>query len=121
MIAWRIFLVISVLSACSKSIDPRSHDQENCGTPWVMSPTTQGRVIVPPDLGRELEQQLPKGVLANDACWTIGNGGRLTGDFEEDKTNTIFVFEYKDAHWTLVDTKTETIVRNPYGNGDKVK
>jgi hypothetical protein len=114
----RLFLAILMLSACSESIHPRPHSQVDCGIPFVISLATQGRVIVGPELG--LEQQLPEGVIVDDGCWTK-DGGRLTGNFESETTDTTFVFEFKDAHWKLIDTQTEKVVRNPYSIGHSIR
>lgn len=124
----KALLLISALlaiSGCDRGASSRQHTQINCGLPIVDVQTTQaqGRVIVGRDLAALMEQQLPKGVLVEDGCWALEAGGALQGEFlpsdPKKQTGAIYIFERRENRWMLVNT--ETIVKNPYGVGDRVR
>jgi hypothetical protein len=121
------FIFMSLLtSACGQDTVGRRHSQFDCGFPEVDVgiTQTQGRVIVGLNLAPLIEQQLPKGIVVEDGCWSIAAGGALQGDFmpsdPKAEKETIYVFEYKTNNWILVDTQTYGVVNNPYGIGDRV-
>jgi hypothetical protein len=65
-----------------------------------------------PELDSKLRQQLPPGIAANDGCWEQSPDGHLEGTFAtRDAGNVyntdIFVFSYRNAKWTLVETRHE--------------
>lgn len=118
MKCWRCLFSLLFASGCHRETAGLQPYQFECGNP-IIYPSTGAPVR--PKNTQGIQEQLPKGVAVKDGCWSVKPEGRLEGYFQKDTTDAVYVFEFRDDRWMLVETKAGAVVKNPYALHDNVR
>ena len=116
MKGWRSVCVVFAAAACSNTPAHRS-SAFDCGIPILDEAPVGGRVGIDPQIASVFSQQLPGKLNVADGCWEQMPNGQLEGSFATPDTESghnvvIYVFEYRDKKWILVNTRYELQMRH---------